>query len=177
MTIHRPRLACCAAIVLVAAATAAVFAQGAHVLVPADKITWGPAPPALPAGAQISVLEGDPGRKGAVTLRLKFPARYTVPPHWHSMTERVTVLSGTLQVGMGDTLDPERSKALAPGGFVSLPAKMHHYVWTSTPTVVQVSLQGPFDIFYVNPSEDPQRKTSGRADQSLGLKDTRLAQR
>jgi hypothetical protein len=162
MTIPRPLIACGAVIVLVAAATAAVFTQDAHVLVPADKITWGPAPPALPAGAQISVLEGDPGQNGAVTLRLKFPANYTVPPHWHSMTERVTVLSGTLQVGMGDTLDRQRSEALAPGGFVSLPAKMHHYVWTGTPTVVQISLQGPFDIFYVNPSDDPQHKKSTR---------------
>ena len=162
MTITRPLIACCAAIVLVAAVTAAVFAQEAHVLVPPDKITWGPAPPALPAGAQISVLEGDPGQKGAVTLRLKFPANYIVPPHWHSTTERVTVLSGTLQVGMGDTLDRQRSQALAPGGFVSLPAKMHHYAWTATPTVVQISLQGPFDIFYVNPSDDPQRKNTTR---------------
>lgn len=138
--------------------TEAAFAQPPHVLVPADKITWGPAPPALPAGAQISVLEGDPGQKGAITLRLQFPANYTVPPHWHSMTERVTVLSGTLQVGMGDTLNRQASQALRPGGFVSLPAKMHHYAWTTTPTVVQINLEGPFDIFYVNPSDDPQRK-------------------
>ena len=136
----------------------AAYAQPPHVLVPADKVQWGPAPPALPAGAQISVLEGDPGQKGAITLRLQFPANYTVPPHWHSMTERVTVLSGTLQVGMGDTLDRQASQALRPGGFVSLPAKMHHYAWTTTPTVVQINLEGPFDIFYVNPSDDPQRK-------------------
>ena len=138
--------------------TGAAFAQHPHVLVPADKVNWGPAPPALPAGAQISVLEGDPGQKGAITLRLQFPANYTVPPHWHSMTERVTVLSGALHVGMGDTLDRQRSQALQPGGFVSLPAKMHHYAWTTTPTVVHITLEGPFDIFYVNPSDDPQRK-------------------
>ena len=138
--------------------TAAAFAQHPHVLVPADQVMWGPAPPALPAGAQISVLEGDPGQKGAITLRLQFPANYTVPSHWHSMTERVTVLSGTLQVGMGDTLDRQASQALRPGGFVSLPAKMHHYAWTATPTVVQINLEGPFDIYYVNPSDDPQRK-------------------
>ena len=36
------------------------LAQSAHVLVPADKVVWGPAPPVLPAGAQISVLEGNP---------------------------------------------------------------------------------------------------------------------
>ena len=150
----------CAAVAVALTITGAAFAQHPHVLVPADKVKWGPAPPSLPAGAQISVLEGDPGQKGSITLRLQFPANYTVPPHWHSMTERVTVLSGALHVGMGDTLDRQRSQALQPGGFVSLPAKMHHYAWTATPTVVQINLEGPFDIFYVNPADDPQRKRS-----------------
>ena len=138
------------------------LAQATHVLVPADKVQWGPAPPALPAGAQISVLEGNPSEKGTVTLRLKFPANYDVPAHWHSMTERVTVLSGTLNVGMGDALDRHASQALNPGGFVSLPANMHHFAWTTTPTVVQINLEGPFDIFYVNPSEDPQKPQTQR---------------
>ena len=133
------------------------FAQSTHILVPADKVQWGPAPPALPAGAQISVLEGNPSEKGAVTLRLRFPSNYNIPPHWHSMTERVTVLSGALHVGMGDTLDRHASQTLAPGGFVSLPAAMHHYAWTAAPTVVQINLEGPFDIFYVNSAADPQK--------------------
>ena len=70
---------------VVLALTAPVGAQSAHVLVPADKVQWGPAPPALPAGAEISVLEGNPATKGPITLRLKFPANYDIPPHWHSM--------------------------------------------------------------------------------------------
>ena len=100
------------AVTLVAALTTGVagMAQDKHVIVPSGDVQWGPAPAALPPGAQISVLEGDPGRKGTVTLRLKFPARYTVPPHWHSMTERVTVLSGTLNIGMGDKLDHQASR-------------------------------------------------------------------
>jgi hypothetical protein len=141
---------------------APALAQSAHVLVPADKIQWGPAPPALPPGAEISVLEGNPGAQGPVTLRLRFPANYNIPPHWHSMTERVTVLSGVLQVGMGDTLDRKASQPLHPGGFVSLPAKMHHFAWTAVPTVVQISLEGPFDIVYINPSDDPQKKQTSR---------------
>jgi quercetin dioxygenase-like cupin family protein len=140
----------------------AVFAQSAHVLVPADQVQWGPAPPVLPAGAQISVLEGNPSEKGAVTLRLKFPANYTIPPHWHSMTERVTVLSGALHVGMGDKLDRQASQTLEPGGFVSLPADMRHFAWTKTPTVVQINLEGPFDIFYVNPADNPQKPLTKR---------------
>lgn len=140
--------------------TTFVFAQSAHVLVPADKVQWGPAPPALPAGAEIAVLEGNPSEKGAVTLRLRFPANYNLPAHWHSMAERVTVLSGSLKVGMGDKLDRHASQALEPGGFVSLPPNMHHFAWTAVPTVVQINLEGPFDIFYVNPADNPPTKTS-----------------
>ncbi len=138
--------------------SALALAQSTHILVPADKVQWSPAPPVLPPGAQISVLEGNPSEKGAVTLRLRFPANYIIPPHWHSMTERVTVLSGALHVGMGDKLDRQASQTLEPGGFVSLPAAMHHFAWTMMPTVVQINLEGPFDINYINPADDPQQR-------------------
>jgi hypothetical protein len=39
-------------------------------------------------------------------------------------------------------------------------SKMHHFAWTSAPTVVQINLEGPFDLFYVNPADNPQPKTS-----------------
>jgi len=162
MTIARRSLSALASVGAAILMTAAgAFAQTAHVLVPADTVQWSPAPPVLPAGAQIAVLEGNPSEKGAVTLRLRFPANYVVPPHWHSMTERVTTLSGALYVGMGDTLDRKASQTLAPGGYVSLPANMHHYAWTSSATVVQISLDGPFDIFYVNPADNPLKTSSG----------------
>jgi len=132
------------------------FMQSSHVVVPADKVQWGPAPPHLPAGAQLAVLEGKPSEKGPVTLRLKFPANYSIPAHWHSMTERVTVLSGALHVGMGNKLDRQASQTLEAGGFVALPAKMNHFAWTASPTIVQISLEGPFDIFYVDPADHPQ---------------------
>jgi len=46
-----------------------VLAQSTHVLVPADKVQWGPAPPALPAGAQIAVLEGNPSVHLTIRIR------------------------------------------------------------------------------------------------------------
>jgi len=143
-------------------AASPVFAQAQHVVVPADKVQWGPAPPILPAGAEISVLEGNPAEKGPVTLRLRFPANYNIAAHWHSMTERVTVLSGSFHVGMGDKLNRQAGQTLAPGGFVSLPAQMRHFAWTTSPTVVQISLEGPFDLFYVNPADDPQKPMTRR---------------
>jgi quercetin dioxygenase-like cupin family protein len=150
----------CAAVVLSLTFWAgAVFAQApAHVLVPADKVQWGPAPPILPAGAQIAVLEGNPAEKGPIVMRLKLPANYNIPAHWHSMTERLTVLSGSFHAGMGDKLDRKASQTLEPGGYVMLPANMRHFAWTSAPTIVQINLEGPFDLFYVNPADNPQQK-------------------
>ena len=78
------------------------------------------------------------------------------------MTERVTVLSGTFHVGMGDKLDRLASQTLEAGGFVSLPASMRHFAWTATPPVVQINLEGPFDLFYVNPADDPQKRQTAR---------------
>ncbi|MGE5834364.1 MAG: cupin domain-containing protein, partial [Acidobacteriota bacterium] len=101
---------------------------------------------------------GNPGEKGTIVMRLKLPANYKIPAHWHSTDERVTVLSGTFNVGMGDKLAVPGSQALTPGGFLYLPAKMHHFAWTSSPTVVQINLEGPFDLNYVDPNDNPQTK-------------------
>ena len=136
------------------------LAQSTHLEIPGDKVQWGPAPPVLPAGAQIAVLEGNPAEKGAVVMRLKFPGNYNIPAHWHSMAERITVLSGAFHVGMGEKLDREKTVTLASGGFVSLPAKMNHFAWTSAPTVVQINLEGPFDLVYVNPADNPQKTST-----------------
>ncbi|MEO8483702.1 MAG: cupin domain-containing protein [Acidobacteriota bacterium] len=157
MTLTRRSAVYLSSAVLGLTAAVAVAAQSAYPVVPADKVQFAPAPPFLPAGAQLSVLEGNPSAKGPVTLRLKLPANYVIPPHWHSMDERVTVLSGAFNIGMGDKLDRLGSTRLEPGGFVSLKSNMHHFGWVATPTVVQISLEGPFDIFYVNASEDPQK--------------------
>lgn len=127
-----------------------------HVVVPADAVKWGPAPPVLPPGAQAAVLLGDPSKDGPFTIRLSAPDGYKVPPHFHPTTENVTVISGIFHVGTGDKLDTTKGDKLTAGGFVSLPAGMHHYAWMEGPTVVQVHGTGPFALTYVNPADDPQ---------------------
>jgi ChrR-like protein with cupin domain len=143
-----------------AGSSSRVLAQEHHMVVPVDKVQWNPAPPILPPGAQLAVLEGNPGAKGPIVMRLKLPADYVIPPHWHSMHERITVISGTFNIGNGDAVDRKASQPLTAGGFLSLPAKMHHYAWVKVPTVVQINLEGPFDLFYVNPADDPQKKAT-----------------
>jgi Domain of unknown function (DUF4437) len=123
----------------------------------ADQLQWGAVPPVLPKGAQMSVLSGDPGKTGPFTIRLKAPAGYKIPAHSHPTAERVTVISGDFHFGMGDKLDEAKAEKFGSGGFVDLPAKMNHYAFMSTDTVVQIDSEGPFAITYVNPAEDPSK--------------------
>src|SRR5688572_18095605 len=68
-------------------------------------VKWVDGPPSLPSGAQFAVLEGDPTKEGPFTMRVKVPNGYRIPPHTHPKTERLTVISGTFRLGMGDTFD------------------------------------------------------------------------
>src|SRR3981081_933752 len=85
------------------------------------QVKFGPAPPFLPKGAQLAVLEGDPmASSGDFTIRLKMPAGYKVAPHTHPNRENVTVLSGTLKVGMGDQFDASKMMSFGTGSFTYL---------------------------------------------------------
>jgi quercetin dioxygenase-like cupin family protein len=143
---------------LLASATVPGFAQDKMVLLagPSD-VKWQPAPPDLPKGAELAVLAGDPTKSGPFVVRLKLPADYQIPAHHHSTTENVTVISGSLHAGMGDKLDKQTSKGFDPGGFVSMPANMNHFAWAADPTIIQIAAEGPFDIIYVDPANDPTK--------------------
>ena len=124
---------------------------------PAD-LKWGPAPDALPAGAEMAVVSGDPGKKGMFTVELKMPADYAVPAHHHPTAETVKVLSGKLHYGMSDKLDMAKAKTLTSGNAVTMKAKVNHWVHAPDAATIQVSGMGPFAITYVDPKDDPRNK-------------------
>jgi len=140
------------------AAPAALAQHDHHTVVPADKLAWKPGPPTLPAGAEFAVLHGSPGKPGPFVLRLRFPAGYHVPPHMHTKEEHVTVISGRFGMGTGEKHDRNAAPLLPAGSFVRIPANMPHFAWTDQVTVVQINGEGPFDVVYVNPADDPRRK-------------------
>ena len=138
----------------------ALLARGAVAQAPA--IQWGPAPAVFPAGAKFAVLQGDPSKAELFTVRLEFPAGYTIPPHFHPTDEHVTVISGTFLVGMGDKADFTHPVVLTAGGFITAPANGHHFARARGRTIVQVHAMGPFALTYVNPADDPQKKAASR---------------
>jgi quercetin dioxygenase-like cupin family protein len=96
----------------------------------------------------MGVLDGNPAAAGGVyTLRLKFPAGYRFPSHWHPKSEHLTVISGSFQLGMGTTEDRSMEKTYGPGDFLMIPGRHPHYGGASQETVVQLHGVGPFQIF------------------------------
>jgi hypothetical protein len=132
----------------------------AHVMENVAAAKWGPAPPMLPPGAQIAVLAGDPSKAGPYTVRLKFPANYDIPAHWHPTDEHVAVVSGAFFAGMGARLDRKSGQRLGIGGFALMPAHENHFAYTKGETTILLYGEGPVEFTYVNASDDPRAKTS-----------------
>jgi len=120
-------------------------------------IQWKDGPAALPYGAKSAVLEGDPAKEGPITMRLSFPAGFKIPPHWHPNIEHVTVISGTINLGMGDKFDKTKGNKLSAGSFSFMPPKTNHFAWTEEGCVIQVHAIGPWGVVYVNPADDPRQ--------------------
>ena len=114
--------------------------------------------PSLPPGAKLAVIEGKMSEAQAFTVRLSFPANYKIPAHWHPAVERVTVISGTFNMGTGDKLDETKTMLLTAGSIAIMQPKTNHFAWTKEETVVQLHGTGPWGVTYVNEADDPRKK-------------------
>jgi hypothetical protein len=127
---------------------------------PPSEIVWKSGPASLPAGAQMAVLEGDPSKEGPFVFRVKVPDGFVIKPHTHPRAERVTVIQGTFNIAMHDTVEeaqkPGNFKSMPAGSFGYWPARMPHVAWTSGETIAQFHGYGPWVIEYLNPADDPR---------------------
>jgi len=121
-----------------------------------DQIQWRDGPPSLLPGAKMAILEGDPAKEGFFTMRLKLPDGYRVLPHWHPRTERLTIIQGIVNLGTGDRFDTAATQTLPAGAYSSMPPKMPHFAWMRGETILQLSSIGPWEVVYVNPTDDPR---------------------
>lgn len=145
------------ACVLPAAAPAQAHEGGKHVMVQPSDLKWSDVP-TLPPGAKVAVIEGPMNEAVPFTARLKLPANYEIPAHWHPAIEHVTVISGTFNMGTGDKLDRSRTTALRPGAVAIMQVGTRHFAWTQEATEVQIHGVGPWGVNYVNPDDDPRKK-------------------
>ncbi len=124
---------------------------------PPAELKWQEGPPSIPPGAKLAVLEGNPTKEGPFVMRLKLPDGYRIAPHTHPKPERVTVIAGTFNLGMGEKFDATKGTAMTTGTFGTWPPNMKHYAWTKGETVVQLHGEGPWIINYLNPTDDPRK--------------------
>src|SRR4030095_2601797 len=101
-----------------------------------DQIQWGEAPPSLPPGAKVFILEGSPMEAAIFTMRVKFPPYYRLPAHWHPKDERITVIEGSVYVGFGEVMDTSSAQRFPAGSYYVNPMESHHYVFTQGEGVV-----------------------------------------
>ena len=125
-------------------------------LTPAD-LKWADVA-SLPPGAKVAVIEGPLSDAVPFTVRLKLPANYQIPAHWHPAIEHVTVISGIFNMGTGDTFDPAKTMPLSAGSVAIMQPKTNHFAWTKEETIIQIHGVGPWAINYVNPADDPRKK-------------------
>ncbi|WP_454743456.1 cupin domain-containing protein [Cupriavidus necator] len=150
--------ACALGALIMVPALAAEPATEGHISIIPSEVKWTEAPSIGP-GAKLAVLEGDLKQPAPFTMRIKLPPNFKIPAHTHPVFERVTVLSGTLHLGIGETFDRSKARAYPAGGVTMMPAGMPMFAYTtSKETVIQIHGTGPWGISYLNPAEDPRKK-------------------
>lgn len=145
-----------------------------HQIKLADQLEWSPAPPVLPPGAEVTVLEGELDDEGLTLWRIKLPTGYRIAPHRHSVVERVTVLSGAVSLGLGERFDDTNMTRLGPGDHFRVEPQHAHYVQIEEAAVVQLTTLGKWDLIYVNPADDPRAtgdRPAGETDEPLTPRD------
>jgi quercetin dioxygenase-like cupin family protein len=84
----------------------------------------------------------------------------TVPPHWHSFDENITVISGTWVMGLGERYDLSAAQEFPAGSFLIVPKKVPHFALCNGETIVQGHGIGPLDTTFLRPDYDPRQKTN-----------------
>ena len=144
-------------VLVLGAAPAMAAASGDAIILAPEKMTWTDAPQ-FGAGAKLAVLAGNPAESGPYVVRLQLPAGSAVPAHTHSDAENVTVISGKLDLGLGETPDKAKAQQLGPGAYFLMPAHTPHYAWTTAETVVQIHGMGPSETQMLEASGTSQQK-------------------
>jgi quercetin dioxygenase-like cupin family protein len=129
--------------------------HGGHKLIKPEEVNWSPF--TLP-GTQMAVISGDPSKSEPFVIRIKMQAGLKVPPHWHPTDEHLTVITGKAVLGTGEKYDLAAGKEITLGSYALMPKKMPHFLFAQDETIVQVHGNGPFQVNWVNPADDPRKK-------------------
>jgi hypothetical protein len=130
-----------AAVVSLASARATDLNPAALKLQLPDQIKW---EDDMARGESTALLAGDPTKTGIYVQLVKWHAHHMSHPHFHPNDRFITVISGTWWVGTGTKFDPDSTKPLPPGSFVTHFGKQVHYDGAKDEdTVLEIVGEGP----------------------------------
>ncbi|HEX3577348.1 MAG TPA: cupin domain-containing protein [Thermoanaerobaculia bacterium] len=131
-----------------------------------DAMVWIDGPPTLPPGSKMAVLEGSPKADGMFTMRVRIPAGSAIPPHWHPRQERVTILSGAVDLGFGSVANAGNTKRYRAGSFYVNPPRVMHFLFFPEATEMQMTGVGPWELLTTDlnaPAEVPTATVTVRS--------------
>jgi len=111
-----------------------------------EAMVWTDGPSTLPPGSKMAVLEGSPKADGMFTMRVRIPAGSAIPPHWHPRQERVTILSGAVDLGFGSVANAGNTKRYPAGSFYVNPPRVMHFLFFPEATEMQMTGVGPWEL-------------------------------
>lgn len=131
-----------------------------QILKPSD-LKWSTPIESFPQNVEMAVLQGDPAKTGPFIVRVKLPKNFQMPPHFVRADQYITILSGAINMGMGEKFDKSTASNLPKETFVVLPASLNHYFWSDEGGIAQISGVGPIQINYVNSNDNPTKTNPG----------------
>jgi quercetin dioxygenase-like cupin family protein len=124
-----------------------------------EDIDWKPFP-AFPAAVRLAVMVGHPSEPGPYVIRVKAPGGTKLMPHRHPEDRIYTVMSGVFYIGFGEEFDGDKVQAFPPGSVIVLPGNTSHFHWAkSGEYVTQVTAIGPLGLEYLDPADDPRKRS------------------
>jgi quercetin dioxygenase-like cupin family protein len=132
-----------------------------------EAILWTAGPSTLPPGSKMAMLEGNPKTDGMFTMRVRIPAGSAIPPHWHPRQERVTILSGAVDLGFGSVADARKTKRYAAGSFYVNPPRVMHFLFFPEATEMQLTGVGPWELQTTDINAPAQVPTATAAVRSI----------
>jgi quercetin dioxygenase-like cupin family protein len=110
---------------------------------------------------KLAILQGDPMTPGrSYVVRLSCTDGSKIAPHYHPVTENVTVIKGEFRLGMGSKWDDASMIGFPPGGFVTAPPKMNHYMGCKGDSIIQINGIAPLAVYFVGPDGKPTGTTN-----------------
>jgi quercetin dioxygenase-like cupin family protein len=114
------------------------------------QLEWGACPDFFPTGCELAVLQGDPAENNS-DIFFRVPPNSALPPHYHTSAERMTLVSGNLQL----TFAGQEPKTIAPGNYIYGPAELPHegFCADGDPCVLFIAFELPIDAIPVEQIE------------------------